>query len=78
MIFDRKKNNRFKKRVCRFCENKETPIDYKATDILKRYISDTGKIEPRRLTGTCAKHQRLLANEIKKARQMALLPYIQD
>jgi len=78
MLYDRKKNNRFKKRICRFCANKETVIDYKATDTLKHYISDTGKIEPRRLTGTCAKHQRKLSTEIKKARQMALLPYIQE
>jgi len=78
MIYDRKKNNRFKKRNCKFCENREAVINYKAYDTLKRYISDTGKIEPRRLTGTCAKHQRLLSTEIKIARQMALLPYIQD
>ena len=78
MQYDKKKSSRFKKRVCRFCANRELPINYKNTEILKNYISDTGKIEPRRLTGTCAKHQRLVTNEIKKARQMALLPYILD
>jgi len=78
MQHDKKKSTRFKKRVCRFCANRELPINYKNTEILKNYISDTGKIEPRRLTGTCAKHQRLVTNEIKRARQMALLPYIQD
>jgi len=78
MLFDRKKNNKFKKRVCRFCANHEIVIDYKAIEVLRHYISETGKIEPRRLTGTCAKHQRLVCNEIKRARQMALLPYIQE
>ena len=79
MVYDnKKKNQRFKKRVCRFCGNRDLPINYKRTDVLKDYISDTGKIEPRRLTGTCAKHQRRVTTEIKIARQMALLPYIQD
>lgn len=75
MAFDKRKT-RFKKKVCRFCGNREIQIDYKNIDLLKNYISETGKIEPRRLTGTCAKHQRLVSNEIKKARQMALLPYV--
>ena len=78
MAFDKRKSVRFKKKVCRFCSNRETVIDYKSTEVLKYYISDTGKIEPRRLTGTCAKHQRVVSREIKKARQMALLPYIAD
>jgi len=51
-------------------------IDYKNVDIFKPYISEVGKIEPARLTGTCAKHQRKLAQEIKRARQMALIPYV--
>ena len=78
MAFDRKKNVRFKKKICRFCANREMPINYKTTDVLKNYISETGKIEPRRLTGACAKHQRIISREIKKARQMALMPYIAD
>ncbi|HNX38404.1 MAG TPA: 30S ribosomal protein S18 [Candidatus Cloacimonadota bacterium] len=72
---DRKK--RFmRKKYCKFCANKEIVIDYKNLDIMKQYISDVGKIEPARLTGTCAKHQRKLTNEIKRARQMALIPYV--
>ena len=72
---DRKK--RFmRKKYCKFCANTELVIDYKNLDIMKQYISDVGKIEPARLTGTCAKHQRKLTNEIKRARQMALIPYI--
>ncbi len=75
MAYDKKKS-RFKKRVCRFCGNREINIDYKNTDLLRNYVSETGKIEPRRITGTCAKHQRLVSNEIKKARQMALIAYV--
>ncbi len=72
---DRKK--RFmRKKYCKFCANKELVIDYKNLDIMKQYISDVGKIEPARLTGTCAKHQRKLTTEIKRARQMALIPYV--
>jgi len=78
MAFDRKKQQKFKKQSCRFCANKEIVINYKATDVLKYYISETGKIEPRRLKGTCALHQRRVSREIKKARQMALLPYIAE
>jgi small subunit ribosomal protein S18 len=75
MAYDKKKS-RFKKRVCRFCGNREINIDYKNIDLLRNYVSETGKIEPRRITGTCAKHQRLVSNEIKKARQMALIAYV--
>jgi small subunit ribosomal protein S18 len=78
MQFDKKKTTRFRKKVCRFCANRELPINYKNTEVLKHYISETGKIEPRRLTGTCAKHQRRVTCEIKKARQMALLPYVNE
>ncbi len=65
----------FKKRVCFFCKNKDAVIDYKDVGLMKRFISESGKISPRRFIGTCAKHQRKLATEIKKARQMALIPY---
>ena len=78
MAFDRRKNIRFKKKICRFCANREMQINYKVTDELKKYISETGKIEPRRLTGACARHQRRISKEIKRARQMALMPYIAD
>ncbi len=76
--FDRNDNRRrfvFKKKVCFFCKNKDAEIDYKNADLMRRYISESGKISPRRFTGTCAKHQRRLTKEIKKARQMALIPY---
>jgi ribosomal protein S18 len=68
---------RFKKKVCRFCHNKDMPIDYKRIDVIERFITDRGKILPRRITGTCAKHQRALAHEIKRARMIALLPFVE-
>lgn len=67
----------YRKRVCRFCAQK-AKIDYKDPDSLRRFITERGKILPRRITGTCAKHQRKLALEIKRARALALLPYIVD
>lgn len=73
---DRKKSRAFyKKKVCRFCTQK-MKIDYKEPDALRRFITERGKILPRRITGTCAKHQRKLAVEIKRARVLALLPYV--
>jgi small subunit ribosomal protein S18 len=62
-------------KVCQFCADKHIAIDYKQVDILKRLITEEGKIRPRRQTGTCAKHQRALAVAIKRARHIALLPY---
>jgi small subunit ribosomal protein S18 len=67
----------FKKKVCRFC-NQKLKIDYKDSDTLRRFITERGKILPRRITGTCAKHQRALALSIKQARNIALLPYAAD
>ena len=64
---------RKKKKVCYMCTGKN--IDYKDVDILKKYINDKGKILPRRVTGACAKHQRHIAEQIKKARAIALIPY---
>jgi small subunit ribosomal protein S18 len=64
-----------RRRVCAFCTGKIKEIDYKDNTMLSNYISDRGKIEPRRRTGTCAKHQRSLAVAIKRARQIALLPF---
>jgi small subunit ribosomal protein S18 len=61
--------------VCVFCVDKTKEIDYKDTGRLRRFISDRGKIDPRRKTGTCAKHQRRLSVALKRARFMALLPY---
>lgn len=62
-------------RECVFCTDKNAVIDYKLVDVLRRFITDDGKIRPRRQTGTCAKHQRELARAIKRSRHIALLPY---
>jgi small subunit ribosomal protein S18 len=67
-----------RRKTCRFCERNVKEIDYKNVDILKRYVADRGKIAPRRMTGTCAFHQRKLSSAIKKARLLALLPFIAD
>jgi len=64
------------RKVCSFCVDKVKTIDYKAPEKLRNYISDRGKIVPRRRTGTCARHQRALATAIKRARHLALLPYV--
>ena len=66
------------RKVCYFKKNNITYIDYKDTELLKKFISANGKIIPRRVTGTSAKYQRQLAVAIKPARQMALLPYVKD
>ena len=66
------------RKVCYFTKNNITYIDYKDVELLKRFISANGKIIPRRVTGTSAKYQRQLAAAIKRARQMALLPYVAD
>ena len=67
-----------KKKVCQFCVDKAMTIDYKDVAKLRRYTSERSKILPRRVTGTCAKHQRLLTIAIKRARHVALLPYTSD
>ncbi len=64
-----------RKKFCRFCADKDLPIDYKRPDILREYTTERGKILARRITGTCAKHQRALTLAIKRSRQMALLFY---
>ena len=66
---------RSRKKVCSFCMEKAETIDYKDTAKLRKYISERGKIVPRRVTGTCAQHQRHLTTAIKRARAVALLPY---
>lgn len=63
-------------KFCQFCADKNAVIDYKQIDMLRRYITEDGRIRPRRQTGTCARHQRALAQEIKRARQIAFLPYV--
>lgn len=65
-------------KICQFCADKHLAIDYKQVDILRRFITEEGKIRPRRQTGNCAKHQRTLASAIKRARQIALLPFTGD
>ncbi len=67
-----------RRKVCFFCAEKVNDISYKNVDTLRRYLSDRGKIEPRRKTGTCAKHQRRLTLALKHARHLALLPYTAD
>ncbi|MBP3709999.1 MAG: 30S ribosomal protein S18 [Treponema sp.] len=67
----------FRKKVCRFCTNK-TKVDYKDADNLRRFMTERGKILPRRITGTCAKHQRQIAAAIKRARNICLLPFVAD
>ena len=62
-------------RVCQFCTDPSSKIDYKQIDLLQRFITEEGKIRPRRQTGTCAKHQRQLAKAIKRSRHIALLPF---
>jgi small subunit ribosomal protein S18 len=69
---------RFKKKICIFCQDKNASVDYKRPDILERFITDRGKILPRRVTGTCSKHQRIVAREIKRARTIALLPFVEQ
>ena len=64
-----------RRKFCRFCSDKDLPINYKHADILNDFVTERGKIIARRITGTCAHHQRLLTTEIKRARQMALMVY---
>ena len=77
-----KRDNRYrtrkKKKVCQFCVDKSPHIDYKDTVKLKRFMSERSKILPRRTTGTCAQHQRQLAEAIKRSRQIALIAYVTD
>lgn len=74
----RPRGRRPRRKVCQFCVDKVEHIDYKEIARLRRYINERGKILPRRMSGTCAKHQRHLAMAIKRARVMALLPYVSD
>ncbi|MBQ6364834.1 MAG: 30S ribosomal protein S18 [Oscillospiraceae bacterium] len=80
MAFDKtnSKAPRKRRKVCQFCAEKKTFIDYKDTATLRHFISERAKILPRRTTGTCAMHQRELTEAIKRARQVALLPYVSD
>ena len=64
-----------RRKFCQFCKEETAFIDYKDTQLLRKYMTDRGKIKPRRVTGACTQHQRDIANAIKRAREMALLPY---
>ena len=77
MSRDMKKNSRMKrkKKVCAFCVDKAESIDYKDVSKLRKYVTERGKILPRRISGTCAKHQRELTTAIKRSRNIALLPF---
>ncbi|MDP8262818.1 MAG: 30S ribosomal protein S18 [Candidatus Ancaeobacter aquaticus] len=75
----RKKSSKFKvfrQKKCKFCVDKIDDVDYKQVSLLKRHMTERGKVMPRRITGNCAYHQRLMTNAIKIARNMALLPYV--
>ena len=67
-----------RKKVCQFCADKTETIDYKDVEKLKKYVTERGKILPKRITGTCAEHQRAVTKAINRARIVALLPYTQD
>jgi small subunit ribosomal protein S18 len=67
-----------KRRSCRFCDNDETYVDYKDERRLSRFVSEQGKIIPKRITGNCAKHQRQLVQAIKRARHLALIPFVSE
>ncbi|HIU41813.1 MAG TPA: 30S ribosomal protein S18 [Candidatus Egerieicola faecale] len=72
------RGKRSRRKVCAFCVDKVETVDYKDVAKLRRYLSERGKIVPRRVTGTCARHQRQLTVAIKRARHLALLPYVSD
>jgi small subunit ribosomal protein S18 len=76
-MIDKKRGIR-RKKVCQFCADKTETIDYKDVDKLKKYVTDRGKILPKRITGSCAIHQREVTKAIKRARIVALLPYTAD
>jgi len=67
-----------KRRICAFCVEKVSYIDYKEPEVLRRYMTEHGRLRPRRQTGTCAKHQRELARAVKRARHIALIPFVID
>ena len=74
----RRRGGRRRKKVCIFCADSNAVIDYKDVETLKKYTTDRGKILPKRITGTCAIHQRAVTRAIKRARIVALMPYVQD
>ena len=79
MAFDNKRRGGMRrKKVCQFCADKNKSIDYKDVDTLKKYVTERGKILPRRITGLCAKHQKMITNAIKRARIVALMPFVKE
>lgn len=78
MAMERPQRGRKRRKVCSFCVDRIEHIDYKDTTRLRRFISERAKILPRRMTGTCAAHQRDLTEAIKRARHLALIPYVTD
>ncbi len=77
-MMDKRRGGMRRKKVCQFCADKTETIDYKDVDKLRKYVTDRGKILPKRITGTCAVHQREVTTAIKRARIVALLPYTAD
>lgn len=75
MVIRRKRRTFHRRKVCRFCVDAELRIDYKDPKTLRYFVTERGKIVPRRISGNCAKHQRVLTLAIKRARQIALLPF---
>ncbi|MDY0040238.1 MAG: 30S ribosomal protein S18 [Desulforhabdus sp.] len=75
MAFKRRRRTFHRRKVCRFCVDNELRIDYKDPKTLRYFVTERGKIVPRRISGNCAKHQRVLTLAIKRARQVALLPF---
>ena len=65
-----------RRKYCQFCKENTQYLDYKDTQLLRKYVTDRGKIKPRRVTGTCIQHQRDVANAVKRAREMALMAYV--
>ena len=78
MMQDKRRGGMRRKKVCQFCADKTETIDYKDVEKLKKYVTERGKIMPKRITGTCAIHQREVTKAIKRARIVALLPYVAD
>lgn len=77
-MMDKRRGGMRRKKICQFCADKTETIDYKDVDKLRKYVTDRGKILPKRITGTCAIHQREVTKAIKRARIVALLPYTAD
>jgi small subunit ribosomal protein S18 len=77
-MIEKKRGGLRRRKVCQFCADKTETIDYKDVDKLRKYVTDRGKILPKRITGTCAIHQREVTRAIKRARIVALLPYTAD